>query len=231
MEKTMLDKLFDEKLQNEMTSFFLNDLARLGKIEVYEKEAIVNQDSCDYVYIVTEGCFKQIAYSQNGKEISFFRLKAGTIFGEMDYFDEACTIAVTKSLAKGSTVSKINREVLEKELQKNPRIYRYFIHSITRKYRIMLLNKINAVAYDAKGQVAELLLQLLSQYGITEANEKIIPYIYTHQELANSIGISRITVTNLINEFKFANIVTYKNKYIKVLDVEKLKSYCNPVWD
>lgn len=227
----MLDKLFDERLQNEMTAFFLEKLAPLGKREIYEKEAIVGQDSCDYFYIVTGGCFKQMAYSQNGKEISFFRLKPGTIFGEMDYFDEACTIAMTKSLEKGSTVSKIHRTVLEQALAENPKIYRYIIHSITRKYRIMLLNKINSVAYDSKGQVCELLMQLLSQYGIGESEEKVNPYVYTHQELANSLGISRITVTNIINELKIEGIIAYQGKFIKIVDEGRLKSFYCPVWD
>ena len=45
----------------------------------------------------------------------------------------------------------------------------------------------------------------------------------THQELANLIGCSRITVTRIINELKNENIIDMKNKEIYILNMEALK--------
>jgi hypothetical protein len=58
----------------------------LGKIKTYSKHELIDPCNADHIYIVLDGSFNQLLYSQNGDEISFFRLVRGTIFGEMDYF-------------------------------------------------------------------------------------------------------------------------------------------------
>lgn len=230
MEKSMLNRLFDEKLQSEMMKFFLNELSPLGTKEIFEKDCFVKHDDPNYIYIVTNGCFKQMVYSVHGKEISLFRLGPGTIFGEMDYFDKARTIAITKTLEDESSVSKISRNILEAELTKNPEIYRFFIHSITRKYRIIAMNKINALSNDSMGKIAGFMLELLAQYGNDANKPATIPYIYTHKEIASSLGVSRITVTNVINELRNLGVISYSGKNIVVEDPHSIRQIYNSVW-
>ena len=134
----MYDMLFNEELQKNMLLFFLEKLAKLGSVREIRKNEIIDPESADQVYIVLSGSFKQVLYSVEGDEITFFRLVRGTIFGEMDFFEGMRTCLITKAV-ENSTVSVLDRDILEKELSRDPMLYRHFMHSIIRKYRIVML--------------------------------------------------------------------------------------------
>lgn len=227
----MYRELFDLNLQKEMTSFFLNHLSKLGTHRFYKKNEEINPHHADEICIVIEGTLKQILYNIDGNEICFFRLPKGTIYGEMDYFDGYRTCVITKAL-HNSTVSAIHRNVLEKELEKNPRIYRYFIHSITRKYRLVMLKMADDKFNDSVGKIASTLLRFAAMQEGNLKNNIIIEYeyTYTHQELAKYLGCSRITVTNVLNFFRENDLIGIQNKHIVIKNIEGLKQYIKSIW-
>lgn len=225
----MYEKLFDNSTQEKMISYFYNDLAKLGTLKRFRKNEILNPDNADNIYIVVEGCFKQVLYSFDGNEKGFFRLTPGTIFGEMDYFDGHRTCVITKVL-EDSAASIVSREILEEELKKNSDIYRYFLHSITRKYRLLMLQITDNLFNDSLGKLASVLLRIGAMQEGELKKRIIIDYIYTHQELASVMGCSRITITKSINYFKETGIISIKDKHIILEDTNKLNEYVNLVW-
>lgn len=129
----MYSKLFNQELQEKMTQYFIHDLSVHGRIRAFEKNEVINPKDADHIYIVLDGHLSQILYSEDGKEITFFRLDRGTIFGEMDFFDGERTCIITKAIT-ACAVSVIPRPIVERELLKKPELYNHFIHSIIRKY-------------------------------------------------------------------------------------------------
>lgn len=225
----MLNVLFDETLQKEMTGYFLNELAKIGNRQKYKKNTLITPSDANSIYIITEGSFKEILINGEGKEISLFRLTPGTIFGETDYFDGVRTISLIKVMKDGE-LSAISHNKLEKVLQENPKVYKYFIHSIVRKYRIIMLKSANLLANTARGQVAVLLLEIAARLGNDTSKPCVIDYIYTHQELADTMGCSRVTITNVLNEFKSEGSLSYSDKNIKIDKPELLRKYFPPFW-
>ncbi|MDN5341418.1 MAG: family transcriptional regulator, cyclic receptor protein [Oceanotoga sp.] len=230
-EADMFNKMFSKKLQEKMTDKLLNYIAPLGKQKNYSKNQIVEICDSNHIYIVTNGYFKKLVYSPEGKEISFYRLNAGTIFGEMDFFDNQKTFGIVKSLEENSSISAVNRKIIEEMLITDKELYWCFMHSIIRKFRIISLNYVNSLSNDSTGKLAGFLIALIAQHGQKCTQEsKIIPYPYTHQEIANALGISRITITKSINELKKLGLITYYGKYIKIENPKELMKLYKTVW-
>jgi len=217
----MYKDLFDEKMQNEMRATFL-ELSKLGKLKEFPKNKIIEVPGTDFIAIVVEGKIKQTLYSIKGLEKVLYILQPGEIFGEMDYFSCGKNNMITKTMAK-SVVSIVEREILEKRLMENSNLYRYFLHSVTRKFRIVMLQMADMTFNDSIGRIANTLLRLSSQQGINVDNKLVINIPLTQQDLANLIGCSRITVTRGLNELRDRNIIDIENRKIIINDIDKLK--------
>jgi len=228
----MYNQLFNEELQNKMTEYFLNELSPLGIVKAYSKNEIVDPENADHIYIVLDGAFNQVLYGQDGDEISFFRLERGTIFGEMDYFDGDRTCVITKAL-KTSAISIVPREKIEKVLSNNPEIYRQFMHSIIRKYRIVMLELADVKFNDSLGKLAHAILRwghTTSYRRPGEENKQIINMTFTHEELASRLASNRTTITNGLKYFKEKGYIKIEGKRISIIDETGLKDYINPYW-
>lgn len=227
----MYNELFDEKRQTRMRNYFLNSLSKQGTLRSYEKNEILSIDYNNYFGIVVDGVISVSILSSKGNQKLLYMLRPGEIFGEMNYFcgGSSLTVGIVKEKAR---ISLVNKDVLEEELKNDSDIYRYFIHSITRKYRIVMLQLTNNVFNDSIGRIADALLRLAScSIGAGEQERVLIDTPFTHQELANNIGCSRITVTRCINKFIDEGIVSYEGKKIILNDPLALKQYIDVIED
>ena len=225
----MYNELFNLDLQNEMKDFFLKDLSKDGIKKNYNKNEIINPTNADAIYIVVDGQCRQKLTSFEGEEITFFWLGKGTIFGEMDYFDAMRTCVVTECM-ENSVISIVSREVLEQRLTDNPQIYRYFLHSEARKYRLLMMSMADSKFNNSLGQLASFLNRILEMQNGKLENNIRIEQVVTHQELANRIGCTRITLTKCINLLKDQGIIEYQGRKIVIKKWEGLREYINLAW-
>ena len=202
-------QLFDQIQQEEMRNYFLG-LGKKGMLKEYEADEIVEL-SRDNLAIVIEGCLKQSLYSRSGSEKTLYFLQYGEILGEMDYFSCGKNEIMSYALER-SIIAVMDRKVMEEELQKNPLAYKYFMHSITRKFRIVMLQMTGLVFNDSLGKLAEVLLRLSSQVGLEVEEGIMINFTLTHEEMASLIGCSRATVTKGLNKLKDADLIKIVNK-------------------
>lgn len=227
----MYNDLFDENRQSLMRDYFLNKLSTLGNIRSYKKNELLDIDLDNYFGIVVSGVISINILSSKGNEKLLYVLRPGEIFGEMNYFcgGSKLTMAIVKERAK---VSLVHKDIVEQELSKNPKIYRYFIHSITRKYRILMLQLTNNVFNDSIGRIADALLRLAScSKGASGTCRLLLDEVFTHQELASNIGCSRITVTRCLNRFIDEGVISYEGKKIIINDPAALKLYTDVIED
>ncbi|MBU5485102.1 Crp/Fnr family transcriptional regulator [Clostridium sp. MSJ-11] len=222
----MYESFFDNDRQSFMRNYFLNELSKMGKIEKYKKNEIIDIEG--NVGIIVKGVVKQSIISVKGDEKLLYLIRPGEVLGEMTYFCGGKDYIVT--IAKeNSQIAIINRDILEMELSKNPEVYRHFIHSMTRKFRIVMLQLTNNMFNDSIGKIADALLRLSACAEIDSKERISVNMIYTHQELANNIGCSRITVTRCLKKFQDEGIISYENKNIIINKPNGLKEYINTV--
>lgn len=220
----MYEKIFDVDAQKRMDLFFMEELSKYGKIETFQKGQIINPKKPNYIYIILEGELNQVMYSRNGDEIIFYRITEGSIFGEIDFFDKNRTFVVNKAVTN-CKISIVNREVVESKLKEEPKIYEHFLMSIVIKYRMIMLELANFQFNDAIGKLADFFTRLYYTENINEKNN--ISIVLTHEEIANRVGLNRITVTNGMKLFKEKNLIEMKDRKIVIKDIEGLKKLTN----
>ena len=224
----MYKKFFDCDRQTIMRDYFLNTLSKLGQIKKYKKNELIYMDCEDYLGIVTKGVVEQSVISLEGHKKILYIIRCGELLGEMIYFCGGQDSIVSQA-KEDVEIAILSQEVLERELSLEPQIYRYFMHSITRKFRIVMLQLTNSTFNDARGQLADALLRLSSTAEPDSAGLTTLNRIYTHEELAYNIGCSRITVTRCLNEFLEDGIIWYDAKKIIISKPEVLKKYIDLV--
>jgi CRP-like cAMP-binding protein len=225
----MLKELFDVELQKEMTNFFLNNLSKKGTIKSYKKGNIIEPNE-ENICIVVEGMVIQELFSEDGHQITLFMLEPGTIFGEMDYFDGYKTCAVSTVISYDVKISILNSQSIDREIVKNPKIYNYFIHSITRKYRILMLKLADDNFNDFKGKLASTLIR----FSIIEEgdifNGARIKNVQSLTMLSKYLFCSRSTLSVAMSDFKSQGIIEMEKSDIIIKDKDRLMEHINFVW-
>lgn len=226
----MLKELFNRELQHEMTSFFLNDLSRKGKIVSLKKDAIIQTNS-DCIYIVVEGMVSEEIFSEDGKQTTLFMLGPGTIFGEMPFFqkyEKSCSIDI--SMYHDTKVSIVGREILNGEIVENPKIYNYLMHSIIRKYNILMLKVADNHFNDFKGKLASTLIR----FAIVEEGDifdgATIRNIKSITMFAKYLSCDRSTVSKALSDFQEEGSILLDKNRIIIKNKDILTKYVNFMW-
>ncbi|MEY8304294.1 Crp/Fnr family transcriptional regulator [Anaerosalibacter bizertensis] len=222
-DENIYNDFFDEDRQEEMRNMFL-EIGKKGIYKSYKKNEIIKINNTDNFYIVMEGKIKQSIYSKEGEEKILYILQPGEIFGEMEYFCEGDSHFIN-GIIEPSTISIINKNVMENILDKDSYIYKYIIHSITRKFRILMFQMANMTFSDSYGKVADTLIRLSSQESNGDRNVNMVNERLTHEEIAKLIGCSRVSVTRALNEFKKKQIIDIKMGKIIIRNEEALSKY------
>lgn len=226
----MYKEFFESDPQAIMIDYCLNHLSELGQIKKYNKNEVVDMDCKLNMGIVVRGTVAQSVISSNGHEKVLYLIRSGEMLGEMIYFCGGADSIV--STAKDYVeISIVRQEVLEEELRLKPQIYRYFMHSMTRKFRIVMLQLTSKIFNDARGEIADTLLRLSSTSELKGMEINKLNRIFTHAELANIIGCSRVTVTRCLNDFLVDEVISYCAKKIIINKPEVLKTYIDLVVD
>ncbi len=221
--KGMYDEYFDLERQEKMRSSFL-EIGKRGEMRKYPKNSLIKMNGRDVICIVMSGNLKQSIYSMEGEEKILYLLQGGEIFKEMDYFSGGESKLVTKAL-EDSTISILDERIVEEILLEDPHIYRDIIHSITRKFRIVMFQMANMAFSDSVGKVADTLIRLYYQEGEEIDQGKKINERFTHEEIAKLIGCSRVTVTRALKKFKDEKIIDIVSGEIVIRDIENLEKY------
>lgn len=216
----MYESLFDQSLQRAMDAFFLEIFEDQGKINWYEKGIIIDPPDRNQIFLVLEGQLNQQMFSKKGSTITFFRLFRGNIFGEIDFFDSERTFVTNKTVSS-CKIATISRELVESKLKEDIRLYEYFLTSIVKKYRIIMLELANHKFNDSVGKIADFFIRLY--YTEDESNREEINVLFTQEEVANRVGLNRVTVTKALKYFKENNLVEVRNRRIIIKDIEGLK--------
>lgn len=206
------------KIKTELFHYF----EKVGMKRRYQAKDIIymQEDDAKYLYLITKGRVRVFDIASNGKEITYDVLDQGRIFGESSFFQNAY---------RPTTVTAVNDvELILCQLED---LYPYLHES--HELTISLLQMMNetcnhvtkllrwAQTYDRYEKVAAFLLDLTAQDNVhKDIIDGVIPY--THQDIACSTGLSRVTVTKVLNQFAQENYIKIRYGKIKVTDREGL---------
>lgn len=185
-------------------------------------EIIFFEDNNDEnLYILLEGRVKLTMISPEGKEKAISILQVGDIFGEMSLFDQDTT-PITAEVIDDARLVSVPFQDLEEIIRQEPEVAIKIIEALAKRSRLLTSQIRELVFQDAEGRLASLLMRFIEDFGVEVKSGYLIDIVLTHQEIANLMGSSRVTVTKLLNQFIDEGIIKIHKRKIVVMDIDRL---------
>jgi len=178
----------------------------------YEKtEVVFEPGDKDKVFIVKTGQVELYHITESGKKVIIERLKPGSFFGDLgtnsdqNVYVEATTNSYVCSVDKNTFFSMVsNYPDLSEKLMKQ------------------LFNRLQSVENRMSSVITDNALTRLYKFFLSHGqkdaeNNTQISEAFTHEQIAQMIGISRQTVTTLINQLEKKGVLTRKNKSLYII--------------
>lgn len=176
-------------------------------------------DLADSFFYLKNGRVKIFLSSENGMEKTLTVLEKGNIFGEAAFFDGMPRVSSAKTLTKSEIVA-VTRSSLLKSFSKAPELAMALLEYLAQTIR-MLSAQVDGMAFlPADKRIARLLLQISSE---TPGN----PIPCTHEDLGNLAGVSRVTVSRVLNCFQKNGWIQTRYKAVFIQDTDALGHFAS----
>ena len=191
-------------------------------VHLRRKQPIFYQgDTPKSVYVVKEGRICITTYSQTGTEQQLYIAERGALFGE-----HSCLLNIphmTSALSiVDSCVYAIPLSVFYERLKESPQLNQYVMQILCRKNSLLVSRLLSQSASDALQRIAQALLDMAQEYGVKNETGLEISIRFSHQDVANLLHISRVTVTKAFQFLTKEGIIVRKQSRIVLVDIEKL---------
>lgn len=191
------------------------------KIHEYNKgEILINTfDNPKEIYFLLEGLVKMTSVSRSGNEILLNIFKPNSFFPMSIVINESKNEYVYTTMSKAKIISAPREEII-KLVKDNPDILFDLLQRVYRGVDGLLLKLTYAMSSDAKSRIIIELLIEARRFG--KKGKKYILNI-SISELATTVGLTRETVSRVVNSLKKGGLVDIKNKKIYIYDLTKLE--------
>jgi CRP/FNR family transcriptional regulator len=231
MGKNEIEHLKNIQLFSSLTDDELHQIKDKLSLKRYKKHEVIlfEEDTTEYMYIILNGKTKVIQTTEDGKEILLAMHHSGEFFGEMSLLDGKTSPATVVAM-EDSSVAIISRQEFYSLIRAQKRILDNLLLILCSRLRdswekIQLLNLKNA-----SHRIKILFLMLSDRYGEKTAEGVTLNIKLTHQEIAEMTGMTRETVTRMIDKWqKDGEISVLKNRFIHLSShfiTEGIKPIC-----
>ncbi|KGE16890.1 hypothetical protein PWYN_19630 [Paenibacillus wynnii] len=178
------------------------------------------------MYVIKSGSLKIFRQSE-GKELILGHQFPGETIGELEVVH-----AKNERLASVATLEKsilwvIRKPELDKLIDLYPKILRKLFYVVSERLD-QADRKLQYIAFlDSRIRVANLLLDLYTNFGVVAEYGILINWKVTHQHLAQMIGVTRESVTISLRELQAKQLISISNKYITITNLAQLKHLAN----
>lgn len=148
-------------------------------------EIIYHQgDIADSFYYIKKGKATVFMISRDGMEKTLNTASKGELIGEGAFFDHKPRVSSAKAVT-ASELTIIDKKILLDLIQKNPPIAFELLEILATRIRLLTTQLDSMTFMQADARIAKLLLDDMVDGKVS----------LTHEEIALTVGVSRITVT------------------------------------
>lgn len=175
--------------------------------EYCRREVILDPTHCCKVYIVKTGRVEIYSLTADGKKVIIDILKPGAIFAD---FGGAFSSGVFVEALDNSYICSIEKEDFFKEVSKESEVAERLMRHLFDRL-LKMENKASSLAADS---VLKRFLKLLLSLGKPDPKNELhdVTDAFTHEQLAQMIGVSRQTLTSLINQLEKQTLISRSKK-------------------
>ncbi|MGP0584007.1 Crp/Fnr family transcriptional regulator [Paenibacillus timonensis] len=203
------------------------DLAKMAPLFItreYDKGTTIflEEEEGDELYLIQSGLI-HIYRNDENREIILSVLSEGDFFGEMALLE-----SVQLRSASARTIEKSFLYVLKRRdfiglLQQNPLISLKILETTLGRLRKANELIMDLTLLDARTRIVRTLLRLMEQHGTPKSDGILIAFKLTHQQLADMSGTVRETVTKVMLDLQYSELIRVDKKMILVLAPDKLR--------
>ena len=153
--------------------------------------------------------------SPDGMEKTLNTASKGELIGEGAFFDHKPRVSSAKAVT-ASELTIIDKKILLDLIQKNPPIAFELLEILATRIRLLTTQLDSMTFMQADARIAKLLLDDMVDGKVS----------LTHEEIALTVGVSRITVTKTLSRLSSQGILATHYRGIKILDKAGLEKIC-----
>jgi CRP/FNR family cyclic AMP-dependent transcriptional regulator len=173
------------------------------------------EDPSERLFILKMGQVELYRLTPDGKRLVTRRIGSGTIFGEMGLLGQTLQGCFAEA-TEDSLVCIATRDDVIRLLKERPDVALRLLESIGNRLKLLEERLEQAVFSPVKVRLASFLLANIDpSTGIITG--------YTHEEIGNTIGALRQTVTETLSEMQRHGLVEVGHKLIRVIDRHALE--------
>lgn len=195
----------------------------IGTEKLYPKNTTIYHqgEKAEHFYFLKKGSVKIFFNSIEGLQKTISIVNDGSVLGEAAFFDHKPRISSAQTITP-STIISVTQKQMESAFAKDPKLAMYLLKVQAQSIR-MLSAQVSGMAFSkADCRIANQLLQ--SQVKNAQVKNEKHPTVHlTHEEIGNLVGVSRVTVSKILNDFADKRIIKTAYRYIILTDIKKLE--------
>lgn len=215
----MLEKwdLHRKRTSQELRRFF-DHLQVPGLLYPPNQMIYLQGEEAPRFYYLKKGEAKIFITSKSGGEKTLRVVSEGNFLGEASFFDGLPRVSSAKTTQKSEIIS-IDQEMLLRLIGEHPMLALDLLRELSKTVR-MLSAQVDGMTFQ---QADQRIAQLLINSAVREGNRLLIHY--THEEIGNLVGVSRITVSKILTRFVKEGYVKTCYRSIEIVDREALQRF------
>jgi CRP-like cAMP-binding protein len=184
----------------------------------------IEEEFAQHLFFITQGRVRIGRHGEDGKEITKVILSDGEVFGEL-----ALTSPDTKhrdfaEAMEPTTLCIIPSHML-RNLMKEFNPLSLWMMKIMGSRLLDMENRLESLVFkDSPTRIAECLYRLADKEGQKVGLERVLRKPITHLEIARLTATSRQTVTTVLNELRYRNIISFNRRRFIIRDMKALEN-------
>jgi len=180
-------------------------------------------DRAQGVHFLASGRIKISKVTRDGKELTLAYRSEGDFFGEPCLPDGGPREEMAEAMDASVTV-EVPRERLDDLLKVDGGAAYKFCRALIARRKDLETRVEQLIFKDVGAKLAELLLNLGHEHGISDERGTVVGLKITHQEMANLIGSTRETVSLTLSQFKRKGLIQTEGRKVILSDPEGLRA-------
>lgn len=207
-------------------SFDWGLLKKKGDVKLYKKNDFVfhQQDTLNNIFIIESGRVQLCQTTPDGKEKTIAIIGENGLLGEHLLTKNNYHLTSAISVSDSKLIS-IKKDTFEEIVMSNQLLTRQWLEMLSLKLEILTHSTMNLSFESSSKRILRVLIQLVHTYGREIDNGTILITIkFTHQEIADLIGTTRVTVSNYLKKLNNSRFIYKKNGFYYINNFETLKN-------
>jgi CRP/FNR family cyclic AMP-dependent transcriptional regulator len=213
MENIKIDFLRNIQLFSGLDDEELGQISGKVVLKEFRKNEVIlyEEDTNEYMYIILLGKVNVIQTTEDGKEIILATHQSGEFFGEMSLIDGR-TSPATVLATEDSLVAIISKAEFHSLLTNYRKVLERMLQILCSRIRDSW-NRIHLLNFkNASQRIKMLLLTLSFDKGEKTAEGITLNIKLTHQNIADMVGLTRETVTRVLDKWRKDGAITILKK-------------------